>query len=667
MTTLHYEALHRADVSEAEVLADYLDAAHAAGLAATIDGPSIQFPDNTRLLCYRRTERSHWNVSVPSTEASTQWLERMAAVARHVARCESVERIAIKREPRVEITPSPPLAESCHLLVTSEAVVKRLYEDTDTFWSAWDHVERCGERAVCWRAFDAVDDESWLRRTVDDSLALTRVSRAHTTAYAHATGAPLHDWLAQTALKRIDHDAATRTLTLAFVGGHLTVRDLLDLRGWVYGERDEDGRPIALVRVVFADEAAARREARPLLDHHVRVVFPGGELCDVPPRQGPVVACELVPWGCDSFRLRLGGGELLVVIRPEHEQRSSELIVPSSFDARAFVDELARDLDVDVPAAAYAAGTRAIDAHGGLRGQHPTFGRMTRYELGFARAKLDLWQYPDGSQAFIDGFTPSPEVVVKRLAALLAPDRDATPAFVRGAERLREPLGPFCHRGGALWATPGGARSRVVYWPDGAAAPIERAELPGRAVELLPSPDGAHVAVIACSHANADGSFWSDAPHDVWLVSASGGARKLLGSDEQPFGVAWSPTSDQLAIGGVADASRLCIVGLDGTVLDEPSVAHLPSLWVKAWIAEGIVVSVAPTRLRSFARGGLRCMCKPLPLSHTPTIVAPTAGASVRRTVSSSGSSGMPAVYHSGRWWRPRMSVSENLSPEPTT
>ena len=34
-----------------------------------------------------------------------------------------------------------------------------------------------------------------------------------------------------------------------------------------------DGRPLKEVRVVFADEAMARRERRPLLDNGVRVRF----------------------------------------------------------------------------------------------------------------------------------------------------------------------------------------------------------------------------------------------------------------------------------------------------------------------------------------------------------------------------------------------------------
>ena len=90
-----------------------------------------------------------------------------------------------------------------------------------------------------------------------------------------------------------------------------------------------------------------------------------------------------------------------------------------------------------------------------------------------------------------------------------------------------------------------------------------------------------------------DENWSSGNPHDVWVVPTNGGApRKLVDVAEQPFGIAWAPSSDSLAVGGFYGAPRLRIVDLNGAVRDEPKVSHLASLWVQGWTEEGVVVSV---------------------------------------------------------------------------
>jgi hypothetical protein len=116
--------------------------------------------------------------------------------------------------------------------------------------------------------------------------------------------------------------------------------------------------------------------------------------------------------------------------------------------------------------------------------------------------------------------------------------------------------------------------------------------VPGAVNLVLPSPTGEWLAISTCVGAAApDGTRSSAQPHEIWLVSPAGVARKLAESLEEPFGITWSPSGDRLAVGGVYGAPRLRLFSaVDGTLLDDtkPSAS---SLCVRGWTNAGVIAS----------------------------------------------------------------------------
>ena len=590
---LSYQAVHHKATSEAQLLEHYVAAATAAGLDPIVDDEMIQLANATRLR-WHQDAYSNWHVKgdAPEDDRSPQWLQTMASLASAVAQRPGTERIQLSRDAGSNIAPKPPLAKNCHLVLTTIAAVSDDYEDPDAFWSAWDEIEPHADRMICKRGFEAVDEAAWLRRTADDSLAMARAARPGRTAFYRAH-ADLEPWLASTSLAPLRYLLATRTLELAFTGAHehITIRDLQDIQS----RTDEQGRPVARFVVEFADEATARREARPLLDNNVHVRFPGGELSDVSPRPGPIARCELHEWG-EVLCLRAGSGELRLLT--SNEERAGELRVLSRSHALGFLEDLARQLGVSVSLPPGKISFRSwLPAQPSRSDVHPDFGRMDRYDVSFELfddAGFTMWRYRDDSHAILDGFEPSADAVVRKLAEKLSSSAaDSPPPLVQRAKWLQGVNHAVWNRDGSLWGATEGPRSILMRWAADATDSVDVAEIAGRVVELHASPDGTHIAVVACRDAGLDGAFSSGDPHDIWVVPATGGTpRKLVDIAEQPFGVAWSPGSDELAIGGFCDAPRLRIVDLNGAVRDEPKVSHLASLWVKGWTAEGVVVSV---------------------------------------------------------------------------
>ena len=185
--------------------------------------------------------------------------------------------------------PSPPLLREYHLVVTSEAEVAGVYGDTERYWQCWDEVIRHGKHRLVYRAFDAVDDAKWLESVYEDQMEMARRAPPGRTAYAQMT---LKEWnrpvleAEESALSYVGYHPEKRLIEFtAWIDGnrHIPLREIIMVGTIIAKGKDPKGRPVEAVRVVFVDEASARRECRPLKDVDALVCFhdPDGNLVEV--------------------------------------------------------------------------------------------------------------------------------------------------------------------------------------------------------------------------------------------------------------------------------------------------------------------------------------------------------------------------------------------------
>jgi hypothetical protein len=258
--------------------------------------------DQTQLRFMRRRESDPWEIegTRPDNRGSKLAdLSVLLAIAHRVVDAPGLQKLAVRRDPPPVPYPlAPPLARSTHLVAVRAADVEAAYEDPAPFWKAWDRVERRGDLHLCVRAERDVDEQHWLGRTFEDSMAMARAARPKKTVFTRVPprpelapwweyGDPQDEKAGWPVLEPVGYNATTRTLEYAgFVppGRHVLAREIYEIRGLLRAKKDNQGRAIDTIRVVFADLAMARAERRPLRDVGARVYAADpatGELVEV--------------------------------------------------------------------------------------------------------------------------------------------------------------------------------------------------------------------------------------------------------------------------------------------------------------------------------------------------------------------------------------------------
>lgn len=261
---------------------------------------SMTFSDETQVECVRgEGGQSRWKIEArcsASRKPDATWMATMARVATGSVEIPGFERAILRRQPTwVKFVPEPPLARTNHIVTTTEQEVAERYEDPAYFWTIWDRVERVGDRRVCIRALDDVLEEDWLSRTYEQTMALARIAVPHRTHYNPpdwpepfrawwGIGSPHDELGGHRALSLVGYDATTKTVELAgFVldhdprrdeesARHVHIREVYEVRQ-VVKEKQFEGKPVDVVRIVFPFEWMARQERRPLLDAGAKVFY----------------------------------------------------------------------------------------------------------------------------------------------------------------------------------------------------------------------------------------------------------------------------------------------------------------------------------------------------------------------------------------------------------
>jgi hypothetical protein len=208
--------------------------------------------------------------AVPAAiEATTTWLSEFGS---------RVIWASLRRGIGAQCLPHCLLAEPDAVLTwTNPADVLAGYVSVEAFRAAWSEVTEIGDALLAVRGADALDTVAWMTVAEPSQWALARAARAGRTTYRPATPLPEEEPL---------YYSGEPTLTPArYADGVLTYGAWTPpgthVRGWevhallgLLADRvTPDGRPLDDVLVTFADEAAARREARPLLDVGAGVQF----------------------------------------------------------------------------------------------------------------------------------------------------------------------------------------------------------------------------------------------------------------------------------------------------------------------------------------------------------------------------------------------------------
>ncbi|MBZ4422370.1 hypothetical protein [Myxococcus sp. RHSTA-1-4] len=176
---------------------------------------------------------------------------------------------------------APLAAPDAILVLVRRSRVEEAYTSVEAFLAAWEHVEERDGFLLVSRGEAALDTERWLEAAGPSQWALARAARAGRTTYRPATPLPEEEplYFAGTeTLRPAGYEPDTGVLTFAAwtpPGTHPHGWEVYNLLSFLREGVVPDGRPLREVRVIFPDEAAARREARPLSDIGARVYFTG--------------------------------------------------------------------------------------------------------------------------------------------------------------------------------------------------------------------------------------------------------------------------------------------------------------------------------------------------------------------------------------------------------
>ena len=190
-----------------------------------------------------------------------------------------IEGHAIRQGTAMRICPLPPIAGYYQVVITTRSAVEAAYDDPSVFWSMFPGVEEYGERLLLTRHLDKHTEDVYLPDAWRESWALARAAKPKQTRF---TGFQLYDWnkswyfgMPQT-LRIAGLHPVTKDCELTCVLGpdeHVSGSEIRGLSVMLRTKKLPTGEACETARVVFPDEATARREKRPLLDVGASVGF----------------------------------------------------------------------------------------------------------------------------------------------------------------------------------------------------------------------------------------------------------------------------------------------------------------------------------------------------------------------------------------------------------
>jgi hypothetical protein len=180
--------------------------------------------------------------------------------------------------------PEPPIAEAhSHLIVTTKEEIEENYASPKAFYDAWDSIEEFNEKLLCTRALECANNLEFKRRVYPHQWAMARAAKPGLTRYGMAMPSPeemdffregepvLHDeGLYDPEQKIFEFECA---LGIHDTEQHIPPWQIFMVLDAVDTHQTPGGEPADTIRVAFAFEAMARREARVLLDIGAKVIY----------------------------------------------------------------------------------------------------------------------------------------------------------------------------------------------------------------------------------------------------------------------------------------------------------------------------------------------------------------------------------------------------------
>jgi hypothetical protein len=181
--------------------------------------------------------------------------------------------------PGLDALPDVPLAGRLPVVTVTEPEVAGAYADPGAFWAAWDEDRVRGDLHLLSRHLEEASTPAWFDAAFESQWAMARAARPGGTVYGGLAAPPGCEALLMRGESRL-HRAGYRDGRVelaAFVpaDAHIPPWEILTWNEALLRGRLEDGSPLSALRVVFRDEAMARREATPLLDIGAEVAYLG--------------------------------------------------------------------------------------------------------------------------------------------------------------------------------------------------------------------------------------------------------------------------------------------------------------------------------------------------------------------------------------------------------
>jgi hypothetical protein len=257
----------------------------------SIDNASIKLPDRKYIFATYDTDSKFAKINflfgadefyLPS-EASA-FLDEASKMAKKLIEVHPEAFIELKRNTSSHFAPEPPLAKAhVYLTTTNRKEVEERYDDSEVFYKSWDKVEDLNGVLICSRALDCATDFEFKRKVYPRQWAMARAAKPKLTQYYMATPSPeemdffregepvLHDeGLYDPEQKLFEFECA---LGIHDTEQHIPPWQIFMVLDAVDTHQTPGGEPADTIRVAFAFEAMARREARVLLDIGAKVIY----------------------------------------------------------------------------------------------------------------------------------------------------------------------------------------------------------------------------------------------------------------------------------------------------------------------------------------------------------------------------------------------------------
>jgi hypothetical protein len=235
--------------------------------------------------------RDCWRLQLTSPDLSVD--QDAARVRRSLASREALVRALSVRCPVVRahisrtasvFAPAPPHAMPGDVLfIAQRAEIALAYVAPDVYWRAWDSSTDLGRgRVLLTRALDVADEIEYKRRTYPAAWAMARAARPGLTRYHHSAAGELGPGEQalldgeESTLSQVGYNAQEQWIEFTAMvpdGAHMAAREIFMLHDLLVAKQLPSGEPLRRVRVTFPNRAIAEREARPLIDNGVVVLY----------------------------------------------------------------------------------------------------------------------------------------------------------------------------------------------------------------------------------------------------------------------------------------------------------------------------------------------------------------------------------------------------------